>query len=171
MKNNSFFITAWLCFYNTIIKNSLTYRWLLGLYNSISKAWRESFITNIFRRQFFSESSLKNSLWSKICFSPFSFLEKVADSFGEKLVAQKEKSHIVKFFKYFLHNCLALNLRFLGVLIFFGALSDLLTSLLSSGKCLLSLSTMIFGGIFFDPSESGKRPLTHPVVIWHTYFQ
>ncbi len=149
MKNNGFFITAWLCFYNMIIKNSIAYRWLLGLYNGISKVWRESFITNLFRRKFFSENSLKNSLWGKICFSPFSLLEKIADSFGEKLVAQKEKSHIVRFFKYFLHNCLALNLRFLGVFIFFGALSDLLISLLGGGKILLSLSAMILGAFFY----------------------
>ncbi len=149
MKNNSFFVTAWLCFYNAVIKNSITYRWLLGLYNGISKAWRGSFITNFFRKQFFSENYVKNSVWGKVCFSPFFLLEKVVDSFGEKLVAQKEKSHIVKFFKYFLHNCLALNLRFLGVFIFFGALSDFLMSLINGGKILLSLSAVILGGILY----------------------
>ncbi|MBQ9757451.1 MAG: O-antigen ligase family protein [Clostridia bacterium] len=145
MENKGFFITAWLCFYNLVIKNSVTYRCLLGLYNGISRSWQNSCITNLFRKQFLTEETAADSLWGKICFSPFLLLEKIGTAFGEKLISQKEKSLVVRFFKFFLHNSLALNLRFLGVFIFCGALSDLIVSLVLGQGLLLSVLAIILG--------------------------
>ncbi len=145
MKSNGYFATLWLYCWNSLIKNSLIYRALCGLYSFISKQWQGSFITNIFRRTFLSENAAKSSLWGKICFSPFLLLEKIQSKHAESLNSAKEKSLVLRFFKYLLHNFLALNLRFLGVFIFSAASADLIISLFKGGKLFLSVIAMLLG--------------------------
>ncbi|MBO5955713.1 MAG: O-antigen ligase family protein, partial [Clostridia bacterium] len=80
------------------------------------------------------------------CFSPFLLMENIHSRYSEKLNVQKEKSVIIKFFKYLLHNFLALNLRFLGVFIGVGAAFDFAFSLVDGGSLKLSIIAMIAGG-------------------------
>jgi len=147
MKNNGYFMTLWSYIQNNLIKNSIIYRILCGIYSFISNQWKNSYITNIFRKTFLAEDTSRSSLWGKICFSPFLLLEKIQTKYGEKLVSQKEKSLVIRFFKFLLHNFLALNLRFLGVFVISGAAVDLIISLIKGGGILLSLFAMIAGGI------------------------
>lgn len=146
MKNNGYFMTYWLLFWNSIIKNSILYRALCGLYSFISMQWKGSHLVNLFRKAFFSEDAAKSSLWGKICFCPFLLLEKIHSKYCERLNTQKEKSLIIRFFKYLLHNFLALNLRFLGIFIGVAAAFDLAISLIRGGSLWLSLIAILVGG-------------------------
>ena len=145
MKNNGYFFTYWLYFWNNIIKNSILYRTLCALYSFISNQWKNSRLTGVFRRSLFSEDTAKNSIWGKICFSPFLLMEKIHSRYSEKLNVQKEKSVIIRFFKFLLHNFLALNLRFLGVFIGVGAAFDFAISFIGGGSLKLSIIAMVVG--------------------------
>ena len=145
MKNNGYFLTIWIFIWNNLIKNSVLYKALTRLYAFISNQWQSSYLTGLFRRVFFSETAAKNSLWGKICFSPFLLLEKIQLRYAEKLNAQKEKSLLIKFFKYLLHNFLALNLRFIGIFTATAAAFDFVISIFKGGSLLLSAIAMVFG--------------------------
>ena len=142
MKNNGYIMTLWLFIWNSLIKNSLIYKMLRGIYNFISAQWNNSILIGIFRRTFFSEDAAISSLWGKLCFSPFFILEKIQTKNAEKLVVQKEKSLFLRVFKHLLHNFLALNLRFIGVLTATAAAFNLVISLFRGGNLLLSAVTI-----------------------------
>lgn len=117
MRNKGYFMTCWLYIWNTLIKNSVIYRLLCGIYDFLSGKWQESWITNLFRKKYYSDGTAKSSIWGKLCFSPFAMLERLQLKYHERLTAQKEKSGIVRVFNYLLHNILALNIRFIGTLL------------------------------------------------------
>ncbi len=145
MKNNGYFLTLWLFIWNNLIKNSIVYKALTGLYSFISKQWQNSYLTGLFRRVFFSQDAARNSILGKICFSPFLLLEKIQLKNAEKLNTQKEKSLAIRFFKYLLHNFLALNLRFIGIFVATAAAFDFIISIFRGGSLLLSAIAMVFG--------------------------
>ncbi len=145
MKNNGYFLTLWLFIWNNLIKNSLIYKGLTGLYSFISKQWQNSYLAGLFRRVYFSQDAAKNSILGKICFLPFSLIEKIQQKYAEKLNALKEKSVIIRFFKYLLHNFLALNLRFIGIFVTTAAAFDFIISIFRGGSLLLSAVAMVFG--------------------------
>lgn len=145
MKNNGYIATLWFFIWNSLIKNSIIYKMLRGIYDFISKQWNNSRLAGIFRRTFFSENTAKNSLLGKICFSPFFLLEKIQEKNAEKLVHQKEKSFFVRVFKYLLHNLLALNLRFIGVFTATAAAFNLVILLFRGGNLIPSIITVVFG--------------------------
>lgn len=145
MRNNGYFLTLWLFIWNSLIKNSIIYKALKGIYTFISNQWRNSRLIGIFRKPFCSEDTAKSSLWGKICFSPFLLLEKIQLKNAEKLISQKEKSLVIRIFKYLLHNFLALNLRFIGILTASAAAFNLVITLFRGGNLWLSVITIVFG--------------------------
>ncbi len=131
MKSNGYFLTFWLFLWNRFIKNSMIYRILCGIYAYISKKWRESAITNLFRKTFFDGDTLRKSVVGKLCFLPLVIAEWIQKRFGEKLTEQKENSFLIRSCKYYLHNLLALNLRFIGVLLTSASVGSLAGSLIT----------------------------------------
>ncbi|MBQ7960766.1 MAG: O-antigen ligase family protein [Clostridia bacterium] len=149
MNGNGLFLSCWLYIWKVFIKNTVLYKALHGIYTFISEQWHTSALVNIFRKNFFSEDAAKNSILGKLCFFPFLFLEKLQKAYAEKINTQKEKSIIIRFFKYLLHNVIALNLRFYGAFIFSGALVDLVVSVFRDGPIALSLIAMLVGFALF----------------------
>lgn len=147
MKSNGYFATLWMYLWTSIIKKSATYKVLCGIYAFISKQWRQSLITNLFRRVFFSEDAAKSSMWGKICFSPFTLIEKIQTQNLKQLNTLKEKSFIIRIFKYLLHNILAINLRFIGVFILGGALTNLAIATVHGDSITLSLVAVVIGAV------------------------
>lgn len=127
------------------MKNTALYKVLHGIYTFISEQWHNSALVNIFRKNFFSEDAAKNSILGKLCFFPFLFFEKLQRTYAEKINTQKEKSIIIRFFKYLLHNIIALNLRFYGTFIFAGALTDLVISVFRGAPISVSIFSMLAG--------------------------
>lgn len=134
MKNNGYFMSLWLFIWERLIKNSFLYKALCGIYAFVSGAWKKSIITNWFRRTFFAENSVEASIFGRILFAPFTFIEFLNGKFGETLDSQKDKSIVVRTCKYYLHNILALNLRFIGVFAFCASSVALAAALLRGGK-------------------------------------
>ncbi len=147
MNSNGYFLTFWLFLWNRFIKNSVLYRVLCGIYGTISRKWRESAITNLFRRTFFDDNSLRKSIVGRVCFWPFILIEWIQKKFGEKLTEQKENSFVIRTCKYYLHNLLALNLRFIGVLLLSASASSLIASLILKTGIRLELVGMVVGGV------------------------
>lgn len=116
MKENiGVFEAAWIFIWN-IIKNSGIYKVVRGLYDVISNAWRGSRIAGWFRTLHINKEALANSWAGRIVRSPFTLLEFIARKFGARLSEGIEKSFILKLCRIYLNNILALNLRFLGIL-------------------------------------------------------
>lgn len=115
MDNYGYFYSLWMCFFNRIIKNSVLYKLLTGIYNGISTAYKNSAFATFFKKDVLVEWTEK-SLFAKILRLPWTICEKIGVTFGERLTRQKENSFIIRSCKYLLHNFLALNLRYMGLL-------------------------------------------------------
>lgn len=145
MQNKGYFITFWLYIWNNIIKSSVLYRFLCKLYSFISAGWQGSFVTNLFRKTFFSENPVQKSLIGKILFSPFALIDYIRDKHYDKITTLKERSLIIRTCKYFLHNILGLNLRFIGIFCATASFADMLISAIMGQNILLNVLPIIFG--------------------------
>lgn len=145
MDNKGYFYYIWCCFFSNVIKNSVIYKWLTGFYGGISKRWNSSAICRRFKKARFDEDFITKSLFGKILRIPFSILDFIRTRFSEKLTRQKENSFVIKSCKYLLHNFLALNLRFIGVLAVSAAAFDIVFSLVLGGGFVISVLILLFG--------------------------
>ena len=100
------------------IQNSGIYRLLRSFYDGISGSWKKSKIASWFRQEHFTAGAQKESLLGKMLGFPFWGLCKLQKKYGVKLSQKIEESTILGFAKTYLHNMLALNLRFIGILFF-----------------------------------------------------
>lgn len=117
--NNSIgcFEAAWLFIWN-LIKNSLIYKSLKAVYEGISDAWRKSRIAGWFRRLHTEGGALEKTVAGRIVRSPFTFLEFLQKKFGARLAEAIENSSVLELCREYLNNLLAINLRFIGYLLF-----------------------------------------------------
>lgn len=117
--NNSIgcFEAAWLFIWN-LIKNSLIYKFLKAVYGGISDAWRKSRIAGWFRRLHTEEGALEKTVAGRIVRCPFTFLEFLQKKFGTRLAEAIENSSVLELCREYLNNLLAINLRFIGYLLF-----------------------------------------------------
>lgn len=115
MKNIGCFEAAWLFIWN-IIKNSCVYKILRRVYDAISGAWKKSFIAGWFRRLHVSEGVLAKSLLGRAVRSPFTFVEFLQKKVGAQIKETADKSFFIGLCRMYLENLLALNLRFIGVI-------------------------------------------------------
>ena len=117
--NNSIgcFEAAWFFIWN-LIKNSLIYKFLKAVYGGISDAWRKSRIAGWFRRLHTEEGALEKTVAGKIVRCPFTFLEFLQKKFGKRLAEAIENSSVLELCREYLNNLLAINLRFIGYLLF-----------------------------------------------------
>ena len=91
MNNVGFFEAIWLYIWN-FIKNSVTYKFLKGIYDGISRAWQNSAITSWFRREHFSQNALSGSFAGKIFRFPFTITEKIR----EKSLAKPNRKKVLQ---------------------------------------------------------------------------
>ena len=116
MKENiGIFYASWLFLWN-MIKNSVVYKILRGLYDKLSGAWRNSRIAGWFRTLHINEDALTGSIAGRVVRSPFTFLEFLQRRLGASVEAAIENSAFLKLCRAYLNNMLALNLRFIGIL-------------------------------------------------------
>ncbi len=145
MNNKGYILSVWLFLWNRFIKNSVIYRVLCGIYSFISKQWQNSLITNLFRKSFFLDNTAASGIFGRILFSPFRLIECIQKKHYAKLNNIKETSIVIRVCKYFLHNLLAVNLRFIGVMLAFAAASDLILSFVLGGGWKLDLIALALG--------------------------
>ncbi|MBR5153096.1 MAG: O-antigen ligase family protein [Clostridia bacterium] len=154
------FATVWMFFWN-IIKHSGVYALLRRVYDGISGSWKRSCICSWFRRELHVSGWLHQSVAGKVVRLPITFLEYLQKRFGEVLAEKIEGSSILLAGRVYLHNLLALNLRFLGVALLGGGTG----SVLMGNGGVLSLSLLIAGGILslFDCNVTDW--LKHSVLV------
>ncbi|MBE5039196.1 O-antigen ligase family protein [Ructibacterium gallinarum] len=116
--NIGYFEALWAVLWG-YIRQSGTYRLLRRIYDGISSSWRRSRITGWFRRENFSEDFLSASLAGRILRLPFTFLEWLRRRCGKTLTEKIKHSVFLGICDTYLNNFLALNLRFLGITLFF----------------------------------------------------
>ncbi len=151
------FHAAWLFIWN-LIKNSFIYKLLKGIYDGISDAWRKSRIVGWFRRLHVDEDALGKTLAGRIVRSPFTFLEFLQKKLGGRLAAAIEESSVFDLCRAYLHNLLALNLRFIGLLLFVvssGLIFGQLAMHQKAGWVLLSGAAVGAVLSFFDVNVTG----------------
>lgn len=133
MKDIGYFQTAWF-FVWKIIKQSVVYKLLRRCYDGISGAWQRSLIADFFRREHFEDGSVQNSVFGRILHSPFTFLTWLQKVCGSKLKKKIETSYVVRFCNIYLHNILALNTRFIGILMVGASLGSVIASVSRGGQ-------------------------------------
>lgn len=144
-KQVGYFQTLWFFIWG-IIKNSGIYKAVRGIYDFISEKWQQSFITNLFRREHFSSECISRSILGRITRSVFTFLSFVSRRCGEGLNDIAENSGIVRLCKLYLHNLLALNLRFIGTLTVSGSAGYIVFGLLAGRTFSLAAVIALLAG-------------------------
>lgn len=143
-KNYGYIYSLWLCFFNTVIKKSGIYKILTGLYAGISGMWSRSAIVSLFKAETVTEYTEK-SVFGRLFRLPFTILDKIREKYHERLTWQKENSFVIRTCKYLLHNFLALNLRFIGVLITTAAAVDIAVSIATGAPVVISFTILLAG--------------------------
>ena len=149
MNNNAgFFESIWMYIWN-IIKCSVIYKIARRIYDSISSAWQNSRIAGWFRRTNFSEDVLSNSFIGRMFRFPFTLLEIVAKGRGEAINNIIENSGFLTVGRIYTHNLLAINLRFVGVLLAALGVGLIGGSIVSGGTVgFLKIGIIVIGAIF-----------------------
>ena len=104
----------WLLIWNRLIKNSVIYKVIRGIYDFFSSKWQSGKITGWFRRV--NGDVEDKSRCAKVLGCVLTFLSALQRKYNEVFTKWKENSFTVNICKYLLHNFLAINLRFIGIL-------------------------------------------------------
>ena len=83
------------------------------LHAGFGRSWNKSIITGFLKSD---NGRTKNSVLKRITMSPFTFLEFVSGKIGDKLSASIEKSVLCETARRYVHNFMALNTRFFGIM-------------------------------------------------------
>lgn len=115
MKQTGCFEALWQWIWSWICQSG-TYWVLRGIYDGISSGWRRSKILTWWRCDHGRQEFLSRSLVGRLLRLPFTLTDVLRNTIGTSLCSLAETSVLLGLCKTFLHNLLALNLRFLGVL-------------------------------------------------------
>lgn len=127
------FEALWAYIWNMICQSKIY--WLLRkIYDGISGAWRRSRITSFFRRENFSSEVLGKSVTGRLFRLPFTLLDRLRLSIGQRFKAALDKSVIVRLCNIYLQNMLSLNLRFIGFLITGASAGIIIGGIINFGK-------------------------------------
>lgn len=111
------FIMSFCASFINMFKRSKTYKLFNRIYDTFSKGWGNSRIVSWVKRDGDTDHISLNSRFSRICKAPFTFYDFLRRKIGTWLSSKIEKSCIVHMCNSILHNMLALNTRFFGVMI------------------------------------------------------
>ncbi len=142
MKKVGCFEALWLFIWSWI-KESEIYKILTRIYSGITKSWKNSRITNWFRKDIFSKEVLLNSVAGKILKFPFTVLDWIKLKYGEKLASGISKSLILNICRDYLNGFLAINLRFIGAVMLTAAIGIMI----GTGIHFAGIAFVILGGI------------------------
>ncbi len=150
-QNQGFFAALWAVLW-CWIQHSKTYGILRGIYDKFSGSWQKSRIAGWFRKDRFPQDFHKTSLIGKMVGCPFALLGWLQKKMGGWLSERIQKSLILTLGRGYLHNFLALNLRFLGYTLTGVGAGVLLGGFLKGEFLPLWLIVAVFGRIlaFFD---------------------
>lgn len=147
------FHAVWLLFWNNIIKNSFVYKIVRGVYDGIARAWRNSKITNLFRKTHISADAAERSLIGRILKSPFTFLTFLNHKLGAAVDQRIKTSAVIRACACFMNNILALNTRFIGIMIAGVSLGIALGgTAMGQNVGIIPLGLLLFGAVILIPN-------------------
>jgi putative inorganic carbon (HCO3(-)) transporter len=112
----SFFQHLALSFW-TLFQKSGTYKLFLKIYNAVAASFNSSFLVNWFKQDADTDAISSGSVLYRILHSPFTFFAFLQRTVGRHLQKMIQQSVILGLCRTALHNMLALNTRFFGVLL------------------------------------------------------
>lgn len=101
-----------------------------NLHASAGRSWDKSIITDFLKTK---NGKTQSSLLKRITMSPFTFLEFVSSKIGDKLSAAIEDSVICETARRFVHNFMALNTRFFGIMMLTASIAYNVLKFLGTG--------------------------------------
>lgn len=116
---NSFISSAVATFFKSFVdmlRKSGVYALFMKIYNGISSAWKNSSIISFISNKKNDDSSV-NSITAKVLYSPFHFIEILRSKIGGFIEKNIAESVICDLAKTYLHNFMAVNTRFFGIMI------------------------------------------------------
>lgn len=165
MNQTGYFQMVWMYIWN-IIKNSGIYWLLRKVYDGISGAWQRSRITGFFRKEHLHSDAVYQSIAGRVLHFPFTFFTFLQRTVGERLGSTLENSGIVYICNVFLHNLLALNLRFLGVALAAVGVGNILAELLlGTDIWLLSVFLIPIGAVLAIFNINATTFLKHSLLV------
>ena len=109
---NSMIISGCLCLWDKFKKSKLGNA-IDGIHRFFGKSWQTSIIVRGLKAE---TDKTKNSILSRVTMAPFTFLEYISTKFGDRLKTAVEKSVFCETARVYVHNFMALNTRFFGVM-------------------------------------------------------
>lgn len=116
---NSVILSALAVFFRgfaDIFRKSGIYALFMKIYNGISASWKNSSIISTVGSGKNDDAS-KNSIIAKLMYSPFRALEAVRAKLGKTIEKNISQSVICDLVKTYLHNFMAVNTRFFGIML------------------------------------------------------
>lgn len=117
-----------------VFRRSKTYRLFNMLYDCFSDAWKNSMLVRIFSADNNQNTFEQSSLIYRVLHAPFVCLSFLRDKTGAWLSRQIEKSYAVHMGRSVLHNMMALNTRFFGVMLLGAMVSYTICKLMLTDK-------------------------------------
>lgn len=116
-----------------------------NIHAALGRSWQRSIITSSLKAQ----SPNKDNILKRITMSPFTFLEFVSSKIGDKLKNATDKSVICEIGRRYVHNFMALNTRFFGVMmllmsVVYNALKFIGTGYINKYVIILSVISALF---------------------------
>lgn len=127
--------------------HTLIYAVVMRIYGFFSKAWANSRIMSWINSGRY-EGMAQKSLLYKICYIPFAVLEFIGKYIGKPLMRAAKKSIICAWGYSYISNFMAVNTRFMGILVLFASITAMICKIAISGYLIkLLLVTGAIGAV------------------------
>ncbi len=116
---NSLILTSLVSFFRWLwgaFLSSGTYSLFMKIYNAVSGSWNRSVLLGALRRV--GKDEVGNTVSGRICFSPFALADLLKNRFGEFIKNDIRSSVLCSWSRTYLHNFMAVNTRFFGLMLF-----------------------------------------------------
>ncbi len=144
-----YFQTLWFWLWG-IIKKSFTYRILHGFYEWISRSWQQSVLASTFRRKWLGAYTAAKSILCRFLKIPFTFLEFLQRKIGTWLDGKIKGSLLISVGSTYLHNLLAVNLKYIGVVLTAFSVTSIVLGFLGFGSAgVLQIALLVLGILLF----------------------
>lgn len=164
---NSVILTAAAAFCSNIalwFKESVIGKLFFKICGAVSKSWKNSAILNFLRKS--ERSYMFGSVSMKIFRSLFTALKLLKNVICESLLSNIKSSFICRLLKTYMFNCIALNTRFLGIMLLAGGASYTAADFLPSGAVSKAgLLCMLAGALLFLTNRNITEFLNNSIAV------
>ena len=108
------------------------YALIMSVYGFFSRAWSQSVIMTALKSDSREGMAQKSIIW-RICRIPFTILESIGTNIGKPFIKAVNNSVICAWGYSYIQNFMAVNTRFMGMLLLCASISAMLTKLIISG--------------------------------------